>query len=96
MKAPEMTPLAMAVGKMRCASFVIGVDKTIKSTGGMTSLNLSGVSTMSILAETTTLTCPWGDSDGSRASRSGSSTRKGGQAEDRRCGTGTCGKCTPG
>ena len=43
-KAPEITPLAIAVGKMKCANFVIGVDKTTKSTGGMTSLNLSGVS----------------------------------------------------
>lgn len=48
MKAPEITPLATAVGKMKCASFVIGVDKTTKSTGGMTSLNLSGVSALRI------------------------------------------------
>lgn len=39
-KAPETVPLAMAVGKMACASWVIGKESTKNKMGGITSRNL--------------------------------------------------------
>ena len=43
-KEPAITPLAMAVGKIKCASLVMGVERTTNSNGGMTSLSLDCVS----------------------------------------------------
>ena len=37
---PAITALAIAVGKIRCASRVMGYDRKVNITGGITSLSL--------------------------------------------------------
>ena len=78
-KAPVMTPLAMALGKSTCASWVNGVSRMKNKVGGMTSRSLRGRGRgrenehrrgeRQRRGSGVRLTCPWAGNDESRAIR---------------------------